>query len=220
VKLFLRYWFFYLAITNLRAKRSSREADYGFSYHFSGNGELVSLESQISFRDDISEQCHRIANLFVPYLLKSMKKSSPSHAAKKLAEGLLNTLGFEPPQSPVEQEAARPCLNVVVGSRPRRTLEIDYDLSDNLIRILPYGQNRNVSFNLALLESFVGHEFHTLVKDLLEIGFIVYMADLYIERQPNLARRIDVLIPVRHLKAWQQVEPQLDVLSLSWVGMM
>jgi len=217
LKLFLTHWFFNLAITDLRSKRDRMEVDLGFSYHFSTDGQLVPLDSQISLRDAMSTQCSQIASEFSLHLLESLKQDGSTHWEKQVATGLHMTLGFQPQKSNAKSASTKPVLNVIAGSRSKAQLETDFRIADDLTRIMLHGKDRNVSFDLGQLESLVGHRVHTLVKDLLEIGFVIYMTDLYVQRQPNLSRHLGVLIPVRHLEIWRQLQTHLES-TISFLG--
>lgn len=217
LKLFLGCWFFELAISNIRSKRYGMEFDFGFSYHFSRDGHAVSYDSQVSLRDSIYTQCCQIASEFLPYILQSLKSRSASYAQKQIAGGLDKVVGVQPPQPSTRSRSTKPLLNVVVGSRSKKSLAKDFDLTSDHIRIILSGPYRNVSFNLFPLESLLSREVHTLVKDLLEIAFVVYMADLHVPRLPDLSRNLNILMPVRHLETWCNVQSNLEK-AVSFLG--
>lgn len=207
---FLTNWFFNLAVSNLRSIRGWMKADFGFAYHFSRQGQFVSFATHISLRDKLYKVCNDIALEFLPYLIQSYKYDEYSKFSDKLAKGWQQTLGIHSPKPDSLSRNKKPPINVVVGAMSRTKLQLSFDVADTVTHIVPYGKNKNVRFDLEPIESFIGRRIHTLVRDLFEIGFAVYMADIYVQRQPNLERQLSLLIPVRHVEKWTQVQTELE----------
>lgn len=210
LELFLSQWFFELSIRNLRGERAKPQFDFGFWYHFSQDGYLVPFNSEIRLREELLNRCSEKAGEFLPYLLESLQERDFSEIERKISEGFLHVFVVQPTKTEQHRDPIRPFLNIVVGSQSQARLKADYNIDKKVTRFILHGDDPNVSFNSDKLEDFLGHKIHSLVKDLLDIGITIYMADLYVEREPNLARRLGIFIPVRHLEIWSQAQSQLE----------
>lgn len=103
----------------------------------------------------------------------------------------------------------KPFVNVVVGRRiPPASRQFAID--KNMVRLVFHDEEaQNVQFDFMDIQTCVGKELDSLVKDLLDIAVAVYMSDQYIERDGNLNRRISILIPVRNLSRWEAAKNTL-----------
>lgn len=210
LKLFLAQWFFELSIRDLRGKRGDPRFDYSFGYHFSRDGYLVSLDFEKRLRERLLNQCRGIAEEFFPFLWKSLREKDFSKIDRRISQGLVQVFRVRPTKIKQKQGVSRPFLNVIVGTQSKAKLKTAYRIDKKVTRFVPHGKDLNVSFNFETLEDFLGHRVHSLVKDLLEVGIVIYMADLYAKREQNLARQVGILMPVRHPKIWAQAQTQLE----------
>lgn len=210
LKLFLTYFFFELCIGKLRSK-IRKNVDLGYSYHFS-NGYLIPLSDQMCLRSDLLEKCGQVADKFLPYLKSSLKQTRVSSTIAKISASIEQV--FLPESKALsyygKRKKSKPFVNVIVGMKQKSELESKYELSTNITRIILDGKYKNVTFDLGDVSSFLGHSLNSLTKDLLEIGFVIYISDLYVERNPDLSRRLSILIPVRHPDVWSGVNTQLE----------
>ncbi len=207
---FLLNFFFDQCMTSLRAKAGSN-IDLGYSYQYK-NGYLVSLEEQQEFRNKILGKCKEISIALIPHVLSSIRKRTVASSVRTISDGLKNALPFVHWQTDNQRsyESNSP-INVVVGTASRSNLSSDYELDTELLRIILKGNHKNVAFDLSKIESFVGHPLNSLTKDLLEIAFIVYISDLYLKRNADYSRNLNIVIPVRHPDVWSQVSKQLTM---------
>lgn len=103
----------------------------------------------------------------------------------------------------------KPSVNVVVG-RKMPSASRQFAVDKNVVRLVFHDKEaQNVQFDFKDLQTCVGKELDSLVKDLLDIAVAVYMSDQYIERDGNLNRRISILIPVRNLVRWEAAKNTL-----------
>ncbi len=212
-KIFLSYWFFNLAITNLRSRRRWMEQDYGFAYHFSDSGQFVSFADHISLRKRLYAICSTIAGEMLPFLTHSSSDGFSGYD-ERIANALKEVLGLDLREIDHRPTSSKPKINVAVditGSEIKHSFDVD----DDLINIVLRGENRNAQFDLGQIELLVGHPIHSMVKDFFEIGFVVYLADLFITREVNLGRYLSFGMSVRHPEKWNEVHQQLEsVISL------
>jgi len=210
LKLFLAQWFFELAIRNLRGKRGKKQPDYSFWYHFSRDGHLAPLDSERRLREELLNQCGEKAGQFFPFLQESLREKNSSKIEQRISQGLLQVFGVQPTKVKPKPGPDKPFLNVIVGEQPQTKLEAGYRNDNKVVRFMLHEKDPNVSFDFERLEEFLGHRTHSLVRDLLDVGVIIYMADLYVKRERNLARQVGILMPVRHLEIWEQARAQLE----------
>ncbi len=206
---FLSYFLFNQSMTILRGK-SQGSTDFGYSYQFL-NGKLVSTDEQNILRQAIFSKCNDIAKSLVPYFIDSQAKGRINSKIKRISTGFKEKLPFlswRDDNSGKRNQKTR--INVIVGKIPIKKLSEDYIVDDNAIRIILNGKDKNVSFDLSDIESFVGHPLNSLTRDLLEIAFVIYISDLYIDRDIDYYRELDVYIPVRHPEIWQSQKSSLS----------
>lgn len=85
-----------------------------------------------------------------------------------------------------------------------------FAIDKNVVRLVFHDEEaQNVQFDFKDIQTCVGKELDSLVKDLLDIAVAVYMSDQYIERDGNLNRRISILIPVRNPSIWEPTKNTL-----------
>jgi 7-cyano-7-deazaguanine synthase in queuosine biosynthesis len=202
ITIFLTNWCFNLAITNLRS------TDLGFAYHFSPRGKYRAFAEHLLVRKALYSTCQNISIEMSPFL---SSKSIP-----EFDEALEKVFGLKRAKKSSRTQFKKPYLNVVVGTTPKSRLNSIFNISNPLTRIILHDKKkRNVDFEYSAIESCIKHNVSTLVKDLIEIGFAVYIADIFVKRQPNLERRLSILVPVRHLEKWTPAKKQLEhVISL------
>lgn len=210
LKLFLAQWFFEISIRNLRGKRNDPRFDYSFWYHFSRDGYLVSLNSERRLRERLLNQCSEKAGEFLPYLWESLGEENFSEKERRITQGLLQAFDVQPKKIERKPGPSKPFLNVIVGARSQAKLKAAYRIDTKVTRLMLHGRDPNVSFNFKTVEDFLGHRVHSLVKDLLDVGAVIYMVDLYAKREKNLARRVGILMPVRHPEIWAQAQAQVE----------
>ena len=210
LKLFLTRLFFELCIAKLRSK-TGKKVDLGYTYHFS-NGCLVPLSDQMNLRSNLLDQCAQLAERFLPYLLNSLKQKTTPSMVLEISNGMKQVFLSRSAERDYDDKfnQSKPFINVIVGLKQKSELKSDYQLATDITRIILDGKYKNVTFDLDPVESFLGHSLHTLTKDLLEIGFVIYMSDIYTERNSDLSRRLSILMPVRHLDAWRRVQSQIE----------
>lgn len=210
LKLFLTYFFFELCIAKLRS-RIRKNVDLGYSYHFS-NGYLIPLDDQMCLRNDLLEKCGQLADKFLPHLRSSLKQTHISSTIARISSSIEQV--FLPESKALsyygKRKKSKPFVNVIVGMKQKSELGSEYELATNITRIILDGKYKNATFDLGDVSSFLGHSLNSLTKDLLEIGFVIYISDLYVERNPDLSRRLSILIPVRHPDVWSGVNTQLE----------
>ena len=208
LKHFLTYLFFEICLTNLRSKTNSK-TDLGYAYHFS-NGYLVSLTEQAELRNELIKQCEQLGERLLPYFLKSLKEEKFSSMLSTVFHGMNKIIFSRLTKYDVNKHSSsKPFINVIVGLKPKTDLDSQYELAADYIRIILDGKYRNVTLDLGDIEYFLGHSIHSLTKDLLEIAFVVYISDLYTERNSDLSRRLGILMPVRHPDIWNLFSSQL-----------
>ncbi len=209
LKEFLSNIFFNQCIVVLRSK-SGRNTDFGYSYQYK-NGNLVSLEEQLALRQGLLGKCKEMATALVPHIVRSFRKRVYTSKTRTVSEGLTSVLPFiqwNPTMN--SSPGSKPHINILVGTKSRAILSLNYELDSAVQRIILDGIHKNVSFNLSDIESFVGHPLHSLTKDFLEIAFVVYISDLYVSRKSDYSRNLDILIPVRHPDIWERSGSKLE----------
>lgn len=210
LKLFLSQWFFELSLRNLRGKRGKKQPDYSFWYHFSRDGRLAPLDSERRLREELLKQCGEKAGQFFPFLQESLREKNSLKIEQRISQGLLQVFGVQPTKVKPKPGPDKPFLNVIVGGQPQSKLEADYRIDNKVVRFMLHGKDPNVSFHFEKLEEFLVHRTHSLVRDLLDVGVIIYMADLYARRGWNLDRHVGILMPVRHPEIWERARAQLE----------
>jgi len=209
LKLFITYFLFEIGISNLRS-RTSTGIDLGYSYEFA-DGRLVDINSQLSLRNAVLQQCDQLSSKLLPYLLQSLKQRSVSSALSHLSNGVTRVLFDGTGRArKLSAKPSRPYLNIIVGTKPKSQLQTQYCLAEDAIRIILDGDKRNVTLDFTCFESLSGHPLHTLTKDLLEIAFVIYISDICVKRNPDLSRKLHILMPVRHLEVWSKSLTQLE----------
>ena len=209
LKLFVAYFLFEICISNLRS-RTTTGIDLGYSYEFA-DGHLVDISSQLSLRNDVLQKCARMSSKLFPYLQQSLKQRLVSSALSNLSNGVTRVLLDGTGRArKLSAKPPRPYLNVIVGTKPKSHLRTEYCLAEDAIRIILDGDKRNVTLDFTCFENLLGHSLHTLTKDLLEIAFVIYISDICVKRNPDLSRKLHILMPVRHLEIWSKGLTQLE----------
>lgn len=209
VSRFITNLLFELCMISLRSK-AGKNANLGYAFQFK-DGYLVTLEEQMALRKKIESECEGLSANFIPYFLKSLDEKTLSKRIGIISAGIRETLPFiDWLSGPQHRRQRKPNINVVVGAGQLSSLADDYEIDDEYVRIIPDGKDKNVAFDLSDIERFVNHPIHSLTKDLLEITFVVYIADLYVPRNENLSRSLNILMPVRHKEIWNRAASRLQ----------
>lgn len=205
---FITQLLFELCIVDVRSQKI-RKFDFGYAYHFS-DGKVVTIEDQENVRNGLISQCEDITNTILPYLQTAVQPNSNS-SVHTIIDGINQALSSELNGSNGNSERAqKPTINVIVGTKPKSEINVDYFVEQGSIRLVLDGEKKNVSFDIQDIESFVGHPIHSLTKDFLEIAFVIYLSDIYVQRQTDLSRSLNIFMPVRHLDIWNIIRPYLE----------
>ncbi|MFX1411760.1 MAG: 7-cyano-7-deazaguanine synthase [Promethearchaeota archaeon] len=213
LQLFLGHYFFEICIDELRRPASDPGSDLSFGYHFSKSGHIVSLAAERTLRQTLVNQCEASATSFLPFLLKSIKARSSARIEQWIGNGFATVFGAQLSESGKDrkrQDSDKPFVNVIVGTRSLARIRESYTVDEGAKRLLLHTDRSNVSFSFDPLEHWLEHPLHSLVKDLLDIGVVVYMSDLYTKREHDLGRRLGVFMPVRHPTLWSGAHRNLE----------
>ncbi len=216
-KLFLTEYFFEMCIDQNRRSWKDLKLDLGFWYNFSKDGYFVSLSNERKLRQTIANQCEEKAEIFLPFLKKCIKETNFTRNKQRISDGFVRTFGILLPKRENLKNLRKSFLNVIVGTKSLSELRKSYVVDKNAKCFLLYTKDPNISFSFDALEHLFGHSIHSLIKDLLDIGTTVYMADLYTKREFSLERRVSILMPVRHLHVWSNVQKELER-AVSFLG--
>lgn len=210
LRLFVTYFLFDICISNIRSRTTSGHQDYGYSYQFD-EGRLVDISEQFSLRNVILTHCNRLSHKFLPYLMESLNRHNTVSALSCLSQGVVQVLlNSDETHSKTQMKIKGHHLNVLVGTKSKSSLQPEFCLTEDAIRIIIDGDKRNVTFDFNCFEAALGHPLHSLTKDWLEISFVIYISDICVRRNQDLSRMLHLLIPVRHLDIWSRVTPQLE----------
>jgi hypothetical protein len=210
LRLFISLFLFEICISNIRSRTTTGLEDYGYSYQFA-DGRMVSMSDQLSLQNTLITHCDRLSYKFLPYLNESLNQLSIVSAVSHLSEGVILVMfKNDVTVRKAKVNTKHPYLNVIVGTKSKSSLRSRFFLSEDTIRILLDGDKRNVTFDFDCFETALGHSLHSLTKDWLEIAFAVYISDICVRRNPDLSRKLHILIPVRHLDIWSKVTTQLE----------
>ncbi|KKL16534.1 hypothetical protein LCGC14_2494610, partial [marine sediment metagenome] len=215
--LFLTEYFFEMCIDQNRRSWKDLKFDLGFWYNFSKDGYFVSLSSQRKLRQTLSKQCEEKAGIFLPFLRKCIKEGDFTRNKQRISDGFIRTFGILLPKRENLKNLRKSFLNVIVGTTSLSKLRKSYVLSKEIKRFFLHTEGSNVSLSFNTLERLLGHNIHSLIKDLLDIGTTVYMADLYTKREFNLERRVSILMPVRHPHVWSNAQKEIEK-TVSFLG--
>lgn len=217
LKLFLNHYFFELCIDQLRRPRGDPRLDLSFWYHFSENGYFVSSGAEEELRQTLANQCEEKAEIFLPLLVACVKEKKLAKSEQQISRLLAETFDVSLSKEREVRSPRKPFLNIIAGTKSLSEIKKSHTLDERAKRILVHTKGANVSFSFEPLENFVGHRIHSLVRDLLDIGVITYMSDLYTKRERNLGRRVGILMPVRHPDIWSGVQTELER-AVSFLG--
>lgn len=210
LRIFLSHYFFELCIDNLRRPAKDPNSDLSFKYHFRKDDHVVSLATERRRRQRLADRCEASAKNFLRFLLQGIKKTDPVAAEQQIRKGFARAFGVLLPDGRKTEEPDKPFVNVIVGKRSLAEITKSFFLDKKAKRLLLHADHPNVATPFEILERWLGRPLHSLVKDLLDIGVAVYMSDLYTKRGHDLGRRIGLLMPVRHLKLWRDVQTEVE----------
>lgn len=224
---FLGQFFFEVCIERLRRKNAD-EWNWSPGYHFSREG-MKPPEEEKKLRRVLCDQCTALAQAFLPFLESAIALPDAKKARLEIRKGFRETLGMSlvTPKKTLEQHPD--FVNLVVGNKLSgidltvgkwllSAIKTSYSLSGRTHYLLFNHKHANVVLPYEELKNWVSRPSQSLVKDLVEIGVAVYMADLYTRRRHDLGRKIGLLMPVRHLEIWQAAKGELEraVSFLGW----
>jgi 7-cyano-7-deazaguanine synthase in queuosine biosynthesis len=190
---FVARFFFETCLDRLR-----RPGPLARGYHFSKSGRLLSLAAEARLRARLRAQCAELAGRYVAAAATPDGRVLDDERAAQACEA---ACGRRPAPARPRPEARR--LNVVEGRADRAALESrGFTLAARPTRLLLHERHRNVAFSFAPFESRLGRPLHSLVKDLLDLGAVVFMADQHTRRDRELGRRLGLLMSMRHPEAW------------------
>lgn len=200
---FLGMALFEAVMLNLRGSTDEPAYDYGFWYHWTTGGQWRSRERESELRSAIARQCRRLA----AELLAVWRRLQPLGSCPRrrdLVQALREAVGVAVRYAPRGRRRRRAPVTVL-GLRPddairRRKGPIAYDAQP----IVLSGDGANVLLETNQLVARCGGRLHSLSQDLLDIAAGVYMADIYVPRDPLLARDLVFLLPVRHPEVWSE----------------
>lgn len=100
-------------------------------------------------------------------------------------------------------------INVVVGARIPKSVQRTFTIDQDALRLVLHDDHNNVRFSFEEIEVMTKTKLDSLVKDLLDIAVSIYMSDQYVERDANLLRTINIIIPVRNPAVWNAAKASL-----------
>jgi 7-cyano-7-deazaguanine synthase in queuosine biosynthesis len=218
---FLTEYFFEVCRDSERRWKTGTAADPCYRYHFLNGRKARSLASESQEIETLLESCRQLADDTLPVLLQSISEKNPVAINDAIADitGLRRSMDekdFKP--------NGKPPLNVILENKPGSDSLSDFVLDPNLVRFQVDGPDANIHFHYANLETLLARlsdeknrRLHSLCKDLLDIAVVVYMADQVVKRESTLKRRLDIRMPVRHPKAWKDVNALLSE-TISFLG--
>lgn len=217
--LFLKYYLFEICMDYLRRSRSGAEDDFSYLYHFPEEGHSLSLSDEELFRERILSQSKKASDQLLPSLVESIYETNSELPCKKLLDHYCRIIGILPePDQTIQSQ--KPSLNVIVSRESKANLRQHFRLDPNTVRLLINpAEGSNVTIQYQRIENALAqnHALHSLSKDLLEIGTIVYMADQMVKRAGHLGRHLDILMPVRHVNIWEKNRHKLAQ-AVSFLG--
>jgi len=216
LKLFLSQYFFELCIDQFRRSWDNLQFDTGFWYNFSKEGYFAPLKTEREMRQNLLNRCEEKAELFLPFLMRCLKEKDYARSRRAICGGF-KVFGVTLPKGKSIQNLHKPFVNIIVGTKSLSELRKCYVVGKKAKRFLMHTEDSNVSFSFDALEHLLGHPVHSLIKDLLDIGAVVYMADLHAKREFNLGRRLGILMPVRNPRIWSGARMDLER-AVSFLG--
>lgn len=217
--LFLKYYLFEIYMDYLRRSRSGAEDDFSYLYHFPEEGHSLSLSDEKGFREQILSQSKKASDQLLPPLLESTHETNSELPGKKLLDDYCRIIGISPePDQTIPSQ--KPSLNVIVSRKSKANLRQHFRLDPNTVRLLinpAEGSNVTIQYQRIVNALAQNRALHSLSKDLLEIGTIVYMADQMVKRAGHLGRHLDIWMPVRHVEIWKKNHDKLAQ-AVSFLG--
>lgn len=209
--------------TERRVRKDMKKNDPPYRFHYAEDGRMKSLALQRTEQSELLDRCRKVANRLRDALVESVDGNVSEPVTVALISLYREKL-YKLPQSSKQVKARKPPLNVVVGIKPMAELKRTFSVDSDLVRLSLHEKRSNVAFDISLVEKQIAaliddktFRLHSLSRDLLDIGAVVYMADQMVKRERTLRRRLDILIPVRHYTLWNQVKESL-VDAVSFLG--
>jgi len=217
LELFLTEYFFEMCIDQNRRSWKELKFDSGYWYNFSKKGHFASLSVEKELRTILENQCKEKAEKFVLFLEKCTMKNNLAKNKQRIIQGFDEVFGATLPKREDFKKSRKTFVNVVVGNTSISELKKSYTIDKNVNCFFLHTKNSNVSISFNVLNDWLGHEMHSLVKDLLDIGVVLYMADLHTKREFNLERQISIIMPVRHPFIWSNAQKKIEK-TVSFLG--
>ena len=220
---FLTEYFYEMRRDSERRLKTYTKADPSYRYHFPDGKRPKSLAEERRDENILLEYCRKVADDCMPALLTSLAENGSGSLIEQLTNIYSKHMGRLPKGKKIKTSRKRP-LNVVVGSKPWSELKRTFALDADIKRLLLHTKKANISYDETVVENFLAQipgrktvQLHSLSRDLLDVGVVVYIADQAVKRESTLKRRLDILMPVRHPKVWNEVKDLLAE-TVSFLG--
>jgi len=197
----LKHYFFEICIDYMR-----RPGVLSREYNFSKTDQIVSLATELNFRETLESKCKTSAKKFLPFLEKALKAKKTATAKQQIIKGFSKVFGVSLSKLKNNQKLEKNLINIIVGTRSASSIRKSCALSKKPKRFLLHTNRSNISVSYDILKNQLGRSPHSLVKDLLDLGVVVYMSDLYLKRNNDLARYMGILMPMRHPDLWNKAK--------------
>lgn len=223
LKKYYSQYLFQICIDYLRRDSNDTNQNWNYGYHFNERGKMISLAAEKSYRKKLINQCTVIAetlethalnkrgvslNLLqnIEFLIRNKNVPFPQQAEEIIATRFPNL-----DLSTYLKEKYNFAINNIIGTASVSNIKKKYSVSDKSRRFIMHSKNPNVTTPHKKIEACLGRKLKTYVKDILDIGISVYMADIYTKRQENLERDLNILLPVRHIDKWEKTNNYLEL---------
>jgi len=193
------FFLFEACVERLRRFSEPLESDTGYWYQFRTDGRLMPLDLQMRVRWQILEQCMQMARDYSCHRELQLRSTTTIKA------------------------------NVVASGKPLAELRRICPVVDDPLRLMLHTESANVAFDvdriaqeLAQIRSRDGPQadsgsksvrkspLGSLSRDFLDLGAVVYMADIQVKRNRNLDRELGILLPVRDAAGWDKASREVE----------
>ncbi len=208
---FLAHLFFELCIDLIRRENPEAEPEPAYLYHFTPAGRFHSLRQERAWRRWYTDTCATWADRFLPHLFTALAAQSFTAARQSIHAGFLD-VGVRPPPRTGEG-LPDPTFRVAASDRLEHLSEAGDPADRTLTLLVLARKGGNVSVGCDWLRRAPGAiprgDIHPLVRDLVEIGVVLYMAGVQVPRQDHLGRRMELEIHVRR-RTWNAVAHRIE----------